>query len=170
MKTVLAPIDFSDLTRGVIAEAVAIARATDARLVLLHIVQIPALAGTGIGENDLPSEFHLEAENDAIARLSHLQKKLRDEGVTAHVIHRIGSPAERILEQCDRLEADYLVMGSRGHGALHNLMVGSTTTRVLENARCPVTIVPPTLKPRRDPLPLVAKPRDGARRPSTMIK
>jgi universal stress protein A len=142
MKTVLAPIDFSELSRGVINEAVALARSIDARLVLLHVVQLPAVIGTGFEAEDLAPGFHLEAEQKAKVQLTDLQWKLRDEGVTAHVVLQVGTPGERILDQADRLEADYIVLGSHGHGAFYDLIVGRTTTRVLKDARCPVLIVP----------------------------
>lgn len=154
MKTVLAPIDFSEISRRVVDEAIVLARAIGARLVLLHVVQLPSLLGTGVIETDLPEGFHLQVEQEAVARLASLQKQLRDEGVTAHVIHQVGPPREKILEQAERLDADYLVMGSHGHGALYELVVGSTTTGILKNAGCPVTIVPAakkTRKPARTP-------------------
>jgi nucleotide-binding universal stress UspA family protein len=122
MKTVLAPIDFSDISRSVINEAVALARAIDARLVLLHVV--------------------------------------RDEGVTAHVIHQVGSPGERIVQQAERLEADYIVMGSHGHGAFYDLIVGGTTTRVLKAATCPVVIVPAGTNPSLRAKALLGAPEE----------
>jgi universal stress protein A len=142
MKTVLAPIDFSDISRSVIDEAITIARGMHARLVLLHVVQLDSIVGTGVTESDLPSGFKAQAEKDARSRLAELQKQLRDEGVTAHAVHTVGSPGDQILAQADRLEADYIVMGSHGHGALYDLLIGSTTTRVLKEGGCPVAIVP----------------------------
>ena len=106
MKTVLAPIDFSDISRSVINEAVALARATNARLVLLNVVQLPAIIGTGYESEDIAPGFHLETEYQSKRRLTDLQWKLRDEGVTAHVIHQVGSPGERILQQAERLDAE----------------------------------------------------------------
>jgi nucleotide-binding universal stress UspA family protein len=149
MKTVLAPIDFSSVSRQVVDEAIAIARRLDARLVLLHVVQLPAVLGTGVTENDLPASFRLQVESDAVRQLGGLQRQLRDEGVTAHVIHQVGSPGERILEQADRLDADYIVMGSHGHGAFYDLIAGSTTSRVVTRAKCPVMIIPLKNRPTR---------------------
>jgi nucleotide-binding universal stress UspA family protein len=142
MKTVLAPIDFSDVSRSVIDEAIVMARALKARLVLLNVVQLPALLNTGVTESDLPAGFSAQAAKEATTRLAALQRQLRDEGVTAHVIHKVGMPGDHIVEQAQRLEADCIVMGSHGHGALYDLFIGSTTTRVLKETTCPVAIVP----------------------------
>ena len=142
MKTVLAPIDFSGVSRCVIDQAIVMARALNARLVLLNVVQLPVLLDTGVAESDLPAGFYAEAAKDATTRLAALQRQLRDEGVTAHAIHKVGAPGEQIVEQAERLEADCIVMGSHGHGALYDLFIGSTTMRVLKQATCPVVIVP----------------------------
>lgn len=39
-------------------------------------------------------------------------------------------------------EADLLVVGSHGHGAVHDKLIGSTSERVVHHAPCPVVIVP----------------------------
>jgi len=57
-----------------------------------------------------------------------------------------GAPAPLILAQAESEKADYIVMGSHGHTALYDLVVGSTTHQVLRKARCPVMIVPPPVK------------------------
>jgi nucleotide-binding universal stress UspA family protein len=146
MKTVLAPIDFSPVSLRVIEQATQIARAIGARLVLLNVVPPPPSLASGLDQADLAARVHLQAETEAAAKLSALQKQLRDDGVTAHVVHHVGQPGPGILEQAERLDADYVVMGSHGHGAFYDLIVGSTTTRVLKQARCAVVIVPPAAK------------------------
>jgi nucleotide-binding universal stress UspA family protein len=143
MKTVLAPIDFSSISQRVVDEAIVIARAVGARLVLLHVVQgTKDLAGHP-DDLEVAGKVASRAVTDATSRLSELQHRLHGEGVTAHVVHRVGQPGEQIVEQAERLEADYIVMGSHGHGAFYDLLVGSTTTRVLKQATCAVAVVPP---------------------------
>jgi hypothetical protein len=43
---------------------------------------------------------------------------------------------------------DLLVVGSRGHGALHRLLRGSTVARLVRHAACPVLVVPHDVKRR----------------------
>ncbi len=155
MKTVLAPIDFSLVSRRVVDEAISVARAIGGRLVLLNVITpLPVLSESAEGE---PEGFTTRAEKNAASRLAELQKQLRDEGVTAHAVHRIGPAGERILEQAERLEANYIVMGSHGHGAFYDLIVGSTTMRVLKQAVCPVVIVPPANRISRLPKELASE-------------
>lgn len=143
MKTVLAPIDFSAVSRRVIDHAIALARETDARLVLLHVVAPIPIARDNLALAVTGAEYTVAAQKDAAKALSALQRSLRDEGVTAHAIHATGDPREAIVEQAERLMADYIVMGSHGHTAFYDLLVGSTATGVLKHAACPVVIVPP---------------------------
>jgi universal stress protein A len=143
MKTILAPIDFSDATPPVIAEAVALARAVSARLLLLHVVQPPLLTGDEFGAQ-MSAEYAASASETAAKRLAELQRQLQTrEGATVETQHVIGLPGERIVELSRALEVDYIVLGSHGHGAFYELIIGSTTSRVLKQASCPLVIVPP---------------------------
>lgn len=149
MKTVLAPIDFSPLSDRVVASAISLARATGARLVLLHVVVPIPIIGKNLALTITGSEMLAAAEKSAAKHLAKLQRSLRGKGVTAHVVHVAGDARECIIEQAERLMADYIVMGSHGHSAFYDLIVGSTASGVLKRAACPVIIVPPDAKPER---------------------
>jgi nucleotide-binding universal stress UspA family protein len=153
MKTVLAPIDFSP--------AIAVARTMDARLVLLHVVRPVPIVTSEFAESDVASELNRDQDEAAAKRLAQMQSDLRDEGVTAHTVHCLGFAGGEILEQIDRLEANYVVMGSHGHGAFYDLMVGSTTSQVLSRAKCPVIIVPVNAKSARNALEIVGRRREA---------
>jgi len=142
MKTVLAPIDFSDSSRRVIDEAILLARSIGGRLVLLNIVSPTSAFPSEFDSTGARAAYLAQAEKLAHDELASLQRRLRDEGVTAHVVHLVAQPGPGILEQAERLEADYVVMGSHGHGAFYELIVGGTASRVLKQAKCPVVIVP----------------------------
>jgi len=69
-----------------------------------------------------------------------LDKELGETGVTAHseVIH--GYPGDVLTRRSAR--ADLLVVGSRGHTPLANLLLGSTADQCARYARCPRMIIP----------------------------
>lgn len=52
-----------------------------------------------------------------------------------------GPAAEAILEVARVREVDLIVVGSRGHGQLATLILGSTSYKVVGNASCPVLVV-----------------------------
>ncbi len=142
VKTVLAPIDFSRVSERVIETAIDLARASDARLVLLYVVAPILPVGGPIALKLARVEFAEEEKRTTARILTQIQRSLRDEGVTAHVLQFSGEPRECIIEQATRLSADTIVMGSHGHGAFYDTVMGSTARGVVKRATCPVVIVP----------------------------
>lgn len=53
-----------------------------------------------------------------------------------------GAPAEALLSRLDAWQAELLVLGQRGHGALRERLLGSTAQALVERAPCPVLLVP----------------------------
>jgi nucleotide-binding universal stress UspA family protein len=65
---------------------------------------------------------------------------------------RVGDVPVEIVAKCDRpgdvlIEqskgAALLVVGSRGHGAVGSLLLGSVSNHVVHHASCPIVVVPP---------------------------
>jgi nucleotide-binding universal stress UspA family protein len=54
-----------------------------------------------------------------------------------------GSPAERLLEVVREEDADFLVVGSRGRGAIAGGLLGSVARDLTQTATCPLVVVPP---------------------------
>ena len=149
MPTILAPLDFSSATAQVVAEATELARALQARLILLHITPPPFIAADDIGAAELIVDLTEIAKKSATRDLARWKKKLQEDGLTVETLHSVGAPVAQIVQAASDESADYIVLGSHGHGALYDLLVGSTATGVLKKARCPVMLVAPSQKARR---------------------
>lgn len=148
MKTILTPIDFSTATDGVIESAAALARVTQSRIVLLHVVQPPILTSDyGLALENFQEAIALSEKHSA-KRLAELSEKLRVRfpDLPMETLQVSGPPTPEILEHARKLDAAYIVMGSHGHTAIYDLIVGTTTHGVLRKAPCPVVIVPPPPK------------------------
>lgn len=52
-----------------------------------------------------------------------------------------GDPVEEIVRYADTIEADLIVVGSRGHGAVSSVLLGSVSRGVLRRAHRPVAVV-----------------------------
>lgn len=141
MKTILAPVDFSVVSESVVKEAAALAGMLDGRVVLLTVVQPPVILSESSAMVDL-AEFTAAGEKNAARQLDALQDKLQSQFVNTECVQVTGSPVANILQQADKQGADYIVMGSHGHTAFYELLVGSTTHGVLLRSKCPVVIVP----------------------------
>ena len=149
MKTVLAPIDFSHTCERVISSAITLARAMNARLVLLTVVPRIDVEGCTLSLTLAAADLAVEAEKDIARRLTRLQRSLRDDGVTAHVAHVSGDPRSCILEQAKQLSANYVVMAAHKDRAFDRAIIGGTASGVLRRATCSVVIIPNEEKPER---------------------
>jgi nucleotide-binding universal stress UspA family protein len=148
VKTILAPIDFSAVTDAVVKTAAELARAWQGKVVLMTVIQPPAVVAEYAPLMADIAEIVAAGEKNAARQLAHLKEKLNTEFVSTETLQLVGSPTPLIVEQAEKYDADYIVMGSHGHTALYDLLVGSTTHGVLLRAKCPVVIVP-GLKPAK---------------------
>lgn len=141
MKTILAPIDFSSVSRRVVAEAVTLAQALRARVVVLHVFKSPAIARELAALAGAALQITDEGLKVARRKLHRLQQRLARQGVTIETIGEAGLPLPVILAHARALDADYLVVGSHGHGAFHDLVAGGTASGVLKRVGRPVLVV-----------------------------
>jgi len=88
------------------------------------------------------AEVMAAGERNAARRLGELEARVRTAQLPVETLQLTGAPVRQILEQAERFGADFIVMGSHGHTALYDLLVGSTTHGVLLRAPCPVVITP----------------------------
>jgi nucleotide-binding universal stress UspA family protein len=63
-------------------------------------------------------------------------------GLAADVRVVEGHVADQVTQAAAELNADYIVVGTRGRGPLARLMLGDTTQSILQHAPCPVVVVP----------------------------
>jgi nucleotide-binding universal stress UspA family protein len=146
MKTILAPLDFSPVSKLVLAEALRLARPRGARVVLTHVILPPIYPMDFYGVVvDQLTTFATVAEVAANRRLQRLQKRLK--GAVEILPAETGRPAATILDQARKLKPDLIVLGSHGHGLMHDLILGSTAQGVIRRSPCPVLVVP-ALRPR----------------------
>ena len=151
MKTLLVPIDFSPVTKAVVDEATALALSCKGRIVLLYVVQPPVLVAEygGVIEDVVP--LIEAAEKAATQLLAQWRDTLKAADVPTKTVKVEGFPSKEIVVQAKELEADYVVMGSHGHTAFYDLLIGSTTSGVLKKAPCPVIVVPARPRAGRAP-------------------
>ena len=72
--------------------------------------------------------------NEALQELSNTRLDVREK-------LEEGPEAESILNIAKNCQADLIVMGTRGHGTLKGLLVGSVSRKVIHHSSCPVMVV-----------------------------
>lgn len=144
MKTVIALVDFSDITPRVLEEATLHARTHGARLVLVHVVPAePAVVEFGIASPTLlqpPSEKRIAKDYQ---QLLALRDSLEGSGVQVSAQQLEQADIGKVMDLCHNLAADLIVVGTHHHGALYQFLIGTYTADILKKARCPVLVVPP---------------------------
>jgi len=142
MKKILVPVDFSDVTPRVVAHAAEMAQVGGGELLLLHVAAPePEFVGYEPGPDSVRKAVARELVEEH-RKVHALARDLEARGIRVASRVVAGYVAERILVEADRFGADLIVMGSHGHGALHDLLVGSATENVLRKAKCPVVVIP----------------------------
>ena len=141
MRTVLACIDLSDVTDTVLACARELA-APNGHLVLLHVAAPdPEFVGYDVGPQSVRDEVALELRAEH-RRVQALAEGLATSGLTLTPLTVQGAVVERILEHAARLQAQWIVVGSKGRGVVRELIGGSTVHALLHAAKLPVVVVP----------------------------
>jgi nucleotide-binding universal stress UspA family protein len=141
MQRILAALDFSPVTRAVVEQAASLARAYGAELTLIHAAAPePAFVGYDVGPQTV-RDARARALRTEHREIQELADELRGRGLRAKALLVQGPAIETILRESRELGADALVIGSHGHGALYDLLVGSVAKGVLRDAPCPVVVV-----------------------------
>jgi nucleotide-binding universal stress UspA family protein len=90
----------------------------------------------------VPEEYHPPYEEGARKLLDEQVGRIERAGGTVAESHLVtGRPAEAIIELGEEIEADLIVVGSRGHGPVGRLVMGSVSEGVVHHAHCPVLVV-----------------------------
>ncbi|MBU1695399.1 MAG: universal stress protein [Verrucomicrobia bacterium] len=153
MSTILALVDFSDVTAAVVEQAASMARGLEAEVVILHVAAPdPDFVGYEAGPQTVRDTVaeHLRKEH---RDLQQLEDKVRARGVAATSLLVQGPTIEKCLAEAARLQPLLVVLGSHGHGLLRELLVGSVTEGVLRKAPCPVLVVPARVEDQASPAP-----------------
>ena len=137
---ILFPIDFSDRCKQVAPSVKALASRHQARVTLMHVVQIPAGWYGGM-DGGYPIMFDVEEmKNDARRELTSFYAAVEgpgpDRDIQTFVSH--GDAGYAIVQQASESNVDLIMMPTHGYGRFRRLLLGSVTSQVLHDAQCAV--------------------------------
>ena len=98
---------------------------------------LPPRARAAVGK-EVVDQYYAE---EAAKVLDPVVKFLGRHGLKVKSLSKVGNAGETIAKTAESGKFDMIIMGSRGHGALGSLVMGSVATRVLANCQTPVLLV-----------------------------
>jgi nucleotide-binding universal stress UspA family protein len=139
MSRIVVGVDGSQDSRAALRWAAAEARLHGASLHLVRAFQLtdPGLLTDTGGWMPPLSEFQAGAER--LAEQIVTEEKVRDGGVEVRVEGVHGGAASALVRAAEG--ADMLVVGSRGHGGLAGMLLGSVSKACTEHSPCTVVVV-----------------------------
>lgn len=138
MKKFLVAIDGSQISERVIAKAVERAKSDGAKLIILYVVEDFCPVGLTEVDCDTVNQI-LRKEADYV--INSAVEKLKASGIEYQTITREGRAADEILEVAKSERVDEIFVGTHGRHGAAKLVMGSVSSRVVEYAPCPVTVV-----------------------------
>lgn len=136
-KSIIWATDGSEAADRALPTALDLTAEANGRLLVVHADQ--RLGGRAGGAPAIVDEEALQHE------LETKVNELVESGVNAtfHVVHGLNTdPADLIADVAKEAGADVIVVGTRGHGRVAGMLLGSVTQRLLHVAPCPVLAVP----------------------------
>ena len=141
-------VDGSEPARSALDFALAEAARRSARLLVVTSLQPPEYWALNSGTIYAPDRDHLERLVEAAGRATRAMVAeaagIADVPVETRVVQ--GNPAKVLIDQAT--DADLLVVGHRGRGALVSACLGSVSLQCVLNATCPVVVVRGIGRPR----------------------
>lgn len=139
-RKILVPVDQSKTSIEALEYAISLAHKYDARIIALTVFNSSMLSHGYMNVVDVGAiaEKVAKGVDDELKALigRYPDERARMEGVVLK-----GTPYLKILEYAKRENVDLIVLGSHGHTALHEILIGGTAEKVVRRAHCPVLTI-----------------------------
>ena len=141
MKKILVPTDFSLSSEYAAKLASKIARSSRSELHLIHVIDLPKGAPdmTSKGASSIPENMlYIKKTKEILERFKtkfFYKNKILKQAII------FNTPTEGILNYIKKINTDLIVMGSKGHSKIEELLIGSNTSKVVQMSKTPVLII-----------------------------
>jgi nucleotide-binding universal stress UspA family protein len=145
LRRILLPTDFSGCGNYALPYAAAIARAANATVICVNVVEpiVPAVGYTGMAEAMPIAEMNEQMEDSAERELPDVLNCEELHGLKVEEVIGHGDAAAEIVRIADERQVDLIVISSHGRTGLGRIIFGSTAEAVVRHAGCPVLVVKP---------------------------
>ncbi|ARE13868.1 universal stress protein [Lactococcus lactis] len=135
-KKILVPVDDSNQAMNALHEAIAVAKSNEAELFILNVKDETRLRGTSIAL--AMSLDEIEEESKQI--INNLTKDFPKD-VAFQTVTFIGNPKKDIVKFAEDNAMDLIVIGANSKKLVDRILIGSTTSYVVEKSPCNVMVV-----------------------------
>jgi nucleotide-binding universal stress UspA family protein len=149
MKPILLATDGSPTATAATAKAIEFALALDAPVVVVTIWNL-AIEPVGVGFGPVVPDLDRVGHERALEYAEGAAETIRAAGVEAEVVVRRGITAQEISALAEEHDAQLIVLGSHGWGAVRRAIFGSVSTSVLHHSHRPVLVVPAVVTAEED--------------------
>jgi nucleotide-binding universal stress UspA family protein len=141
LSKLLVPIDFSENSSLALNQAVKIQELLGSEIICQNIYRVPSgYHTTGKSYEEFAEIMKVNAGKEFLEFLE--SHNLKDSGITCVYSLEKGNAAEQIHEIAEELQVDGIVMGSKGRTTMSNLILGSTSMKMVKHEfQIPVLIV-----------------------------
>ncbi|GCF93614.1 universal stress protein [Enterococcus florum] len=136
-KNILVAVDGSPQAEKAFTEAIEVAKRNQGKLTILSVVDFKYSVGDPAFINDA-IKFHM---NNAEIEMDTLISKADIGQVEYQTEIFSGSPKRKIVDYAEEKKIDLIMIGATGMGAIEQMIVGSTTSYVVNHAPCNVMVV-----------------------------
>lgn len=144
MKHILFPTDFSEAAEAAFTYALPLARSLGADIHCLHAYNL-ANTADWLAPVDIIASLQEEEEQRALEQMDAYHEQIKADArqqVTLKPILRAGFAADVVAQVCKELKPDLVVMGTKGATSPIDRMLGSITSQVINEIKCPILAVP----------------------------
>ena len=144
IETLLVPMDFSTHSKKALLYAAELGKVFGAKLHLLHCYGIDMVQAFPYDPpylTNLPPDFDDRVREAAESKLAGFRKEVEDLGVAVEIHLSKLFPSDAILRTAKEIQADMIVMGTRGRTGLEHVLLGSVAERTIRIAPCPVVSI-----------------------------
>ena len=143
---ILSATDFSEDSSLALSYAEELARRFNSELIVLHVDQPlpPVMVSPDMGPvMDVGAMTRIAEEQRLLAQkeLDKIINRMRDSGLKARSLLKVGSPFLEVIRTAQSEGAELIVMGTHGRTGLAHVLMGSVAERVVQKAPCPVLTI-----------------------------
>jgi nucleotide-binding universal stress UspA family protein len=139
MNRILIATDGSASSREAVEVGLDLAAEHEAEVLIVHVAPLlDVYPWSGVGAT---SAFPHELTDVDREPLIDAEQLAKDRGIEVDTRLLRGTPVDEIVAFADSEDADLIVIGSRGHGAVASALLGSVSRGVMRETRRPVLVV-----------------------------